>query len=60
MKKIPAYIKIPIFTFIVIYLLVSFIIGNINLMSWLIELRLAMVLVWGIFSALFKGIYYDK
>lgn len=60
MKKIPAYIKIPIFTFIVIYLLVSFIIGNINLMSWLIELRLAMVLVWGIFSALFIGIYYDK
>jgi hypothetical protein len=60
MKKIPIYIRIPIFTFIVIYLLVSFIIGNINLMSWLIELRLAMVLVWGVFSALFIGIYYDK
>lgn len=60
MKKIPIYIKIPIFTFIVIYLLVSFIIGNINLMSWLIELRLAMVLVWGVFSAVFIGIYYDK
>lgn len=60
MKKIPVYIKIPIFTFIVIYLLVSFIIGNINLMSWLIELRLAMILVWGVFSALFIGIYYDK
>jgi hypothetical protein len=60
MKKIPIYLRIPIFTFIVIYLLVSFIIGNINLMSWLIELRLAMVLVWGVFSALFIGIYYDK
>jgi hypothetical protein len=60
MKKIPIYIRIPIFTFIVIYLLVSFIIGNINLMSWLIELRLAMVLVWGVFSAVFIGIYYDK
>jgi len=60
MKKIPAYIKIPIFIFILVYLLVSFIIGNINLMSWLIELRLAMVLVWGIFSAVFIGIYYDK
>lgn len=60
MKKIPAYIKIPIFTFILIYLLVSFIKGNINCMSWLIELRLAMVLVWGVFSAVFIGIYYDK
>lgn len=60
MKKIPAYIKIPIFIFILVYLLVSFIIGNINLMSWLIELRLAMILVWGVFSALFIGIYYDK
>jgi hypothetical protein len=60
MKKIPAYIKIPIFIFILVYLLVSFIIGNINLMSWLIELRLAMILVWGVFSAVFIGIYYDK
>ena len=60
MKKIPAYIKIPIFTFILIYLLVSFIKGNINCMSWSIDLRFIMVLVWGIFSAMFIGIYYDK
>lgn len=60
MKKIPAYIKIPIFTFILIYLLVSFIKGNINCMSWEMELRFTMVLVWGLSSALFIGIYYDK
>lgn len=60
MKKIPAYIKIPIFTFILIYLLVSFIKGNINYMSWSIDLRFIIVLVWGVFSALFIGIYYDK
>lgn len=60
MKKIPMYIRIPIFIFILIYLLVSFIRGNINCMSWEIELRLIMVLVWGVFSALFIGVYYDK
>ena len=60
MKKIPAYIKIPIFTFILIYLLISFIIGNINCISWSISLRFIMVLTWGVFSAMFIGIYYDK
>lgn len=60
MKKIPMYIRIPIFTVIVVYLLVSFIRGNINCMSWEMELRFTMVLVWGLSSALFIGIYYDK
>lgn len=54
------YIRIPIFTVIVVYLLVSFIRGNINCMSWEMELRFTMVLVWGLSSALFIGIYYDK
>lgn len=60
MKKIPPYIKIPVFTFVIIYLLVSFIKGNINCMSWSIDLRFVMVLVWGFFSTLIAGIYYDK
>ena len=60
MKKIPPYIKIPAFTFIIIYLLVSFIKGNINCISWSIDLRFVMVLVWGFFSTLIAGIYYDK
>ena len=60
MKKIPPYIKIPAFTFVIIYLLVSFIKGNINCMSWSIDLRFVMVLVWGFFSTLIAGIYYDK
>ena len=60
MKKIPAYIKIPIFVFIIMYLLVSFIKGNINFVSWSIDLRFAMTLIWGLFSALFIGMYYDN
>ena len=60
MKKIPAYIKIPIFTFILIYLLVSFIKGNINCISWSTDLRFIMILVWGIFSAFALLAYYDK
>jgi len=60
MKKIPMYIRIPIFIFILIYLLVSFIKGNINCISWSTDLRFIMILVWGIFSAFALVAYYDK
>lgn len=60
MKKIPAYIKIPLFTFIIMYLLVSFIKGNMNFIAWSIDLRFAMILVWGFISALTIVAYYDE